>query len=1057
MRQINQRLAALRANSSTATINVAYDAGFQANPQAEAAFQTAINIWQTVIATNIPINVNARFDNNFPNNGILGVAGAVVVCSTVTGGQPNTYYAAALANARNGNNTCNDGSPSPGPFEIDAHFNSSFTNWDFSNNGTPVPNTYSFETVVLHEITHGLGFYGSMEASGGMGDHNYDVSGFPGFVDAWDRFITIGTPAGPSILSDPTPSLKLGADLISNNLFFDGSSTRSFNNGTAAKIESHDFSVTFPGHGDDAGFLSGSSYDHVDDVLYSHSPNGLMTWQLDQAEVYTDPGPIVRGVLADQGWSIQVGNTCTYTLAPTNVAIGSAASSGSVSLTTQTGCLWTANSTNTANATITGAASGTGSATITYNVAANTNFNQRTIDLVIGGQLYTITQNGTGPTMTLDRTSMVFAGVNNGAAFKFQTSPQTVRLTQSSGSGTITWTATPSQPWIQVSPASGSGSGTLTISVAFVPGLSPTQSGTVTLALTNAGNTVSPITVTLNSIQYGTSQPPFGSFDTPANGTSGVVGSIPVTGWALDDVEVMKVTICRDAVNNGTVNETAPVDPRCANNAKIYIGDAVFVDGARTDVQAANPTTPLNSRAGWGYLMLTNFLPNLGDGTYTLEAYAFDAEGNTTQLGTPKTITCANGSSVAPFGAIDTPGQGQLVSGSGFLNFGWVLAKNGRTDPPGGGTVQVFVDGALVGVPGGWGSRSDLTQLFIPNSSYPGLNTALAVYGLDTTVLTNGVHTIFWIATGAGGIGTSGIGSRFMTVSNGSDSAGASSSVVAAPGASAVIAAAPPVAMPASAVAHVGSLDAEVAAAPSDFSTVPGRRGYDLDTALQTYTPSGGRLDVQAEELDRIELHLSRTSNHQYSGYLQTPTGLRPLPVGSALNASTGAFTWTPGVGFYGAYDLTFVRWSGGHAVARQDVRITLNAKGSNRIGPQTVIDLPAQGGSSGSALVGSSFYIGGWAADLDSTVDSGVSTVHVWAYPVDASGTRLDPIFLGPATYGGARPDVAAIYGPRFGDSGYGLIVSTLPPGTYDLAVFAYSTVLNSFTPAKVVRVTVR
>jgi hypothetical protein len=132
-------------------------------------------------------------------------------------------------------------------------------------------------------------------------------------------------------------------------------------------------------------------------------------------------------------------------------------------------------------------------------------------------------------------------------------------------------------------------------------------------------------------------------------------------------------------------------------------------------------------------------------------------------------------------------------------------------------------------------------------------------------------------------------------------------------------------------------------------------------------------------------------------------------------------------------------------------VRITLNAKGSNRVGAQTIIDVPGE-----KELVASAFFIGGWAADLDSAADSGVSTVHVWAYPVDASGNRLDPIFLGPATYGGARPDVAAVYGTRFDGSGYGMIVSTLLPGTYDIAVFAYSTVLNTFTPAKVVRVTV-
>ena len=55
------------------------------------------------------------------------------------------------------------------------------------------------------------------------------------------------------------------------------------------------------------------------------------------------------------------------------------------------------------------------------------------------------------------------------------------------------------------------------------------------------------------------------------------------------------------------------------------------------------------------------------------------------------------------------------------------------------------------------------------------------------------------------------------------------------------------------------------------------------------------------------------------------------------------------------------------------------------------------------------------------------------------------------------ARPDVAAVYGERFKESGYGMIVQTLAPGTYDIAVFAYSTVSNGFAPAKVVRVTVR
>ncbi len=81
---------------------------------------------------------------------------------------------------------------------------------------------------------------------------------------------------------------------------------------------------------------------------------------------------------------------------------------------------------------------------------------------------------------------------------------------------------------------------------------------------------------------------------------------------------------------------------------------------------------------------------------------------------------------------------------------------------------------------------------------------------------------------------------------------------------------------------------------------------------------------------------------------------------------------------------------------------------------------------------------------------------MHIWAYPiVDAQWG--DPIFLGAATFGGARPDVGAIYGERFGRSGYGLEVTALPPGSYEIAVFAYSTVRDAFAPARTMRVTVR
>ena len=38
-------------------------------------------------------------------------------------------------------------------------------------------------------------------------------------------------------------------------------------------------------------------------------------------------------------------------------------------------------------------------------------------------------------------------------------------------------------------------------------------------------------------------------------------------------------------------------------------------------------STAINYRAGWGFLILTNMLPNQGTGTFVLHMRAFDIEG----------------------------------------------------------------------------------------------------------------------------------------------------------------------------------------------------------------------------------------------------------------------------------------------------------------------------------------------------------------------------------------------------------------------------------------------
>jgi hypothetical protein len=116
---------------------------------------------------------------------------------------------------------------------------------------------------------------------------------------------------------------------------------------------------------------------------------------------------------------------------------------------------------------------------------------------------------------------------------------------------------------------------------------------------------------------------------------------------------------------------------------------------------------------------------------------------------------------------------------------------------------------------------------------------------------------------------------------------------------------------------------------------------------------------------------------------------------------------------------------------------------------PRMAIDLPASNQS-----VARSFMVAGWAIDPGAPAGSGVDAVHVWAYPNPGSGQA--PRWVGAAAVGASRPDVAGLFGARALRSGYNLI-GTLPPGVYDLVVFAHSTAAGTFNNAQAVRITVR
>jgi subtilisin family serine protease len=426
-------------------------------------------------------------------------------------------------------------------------------------------------------------------------------------------------------------------------------------------------------------------------------------------------------------------------------------------------------------------------------------------------------------TLTVDRAKLNF-GTANGIA----TSPQTIHVSVAAG---VSWSASSNQSNISVFPSSGTGSGTFQVTATAGPG------GAITV--NSQGASGSPqIQVNVAAVAPGA---PFGSFDTPANNIGGVAGAIAVTGWTLDSVEVTKVDIWRDPIAGEATG----------SNGLVYIGDAVFVADARPDVEALYPAIPVNYRAGWGYLLLTNFLPNNnggtggpGNGSYNLHAIAHNKSGALLDLGT-RTIVADNAHATKPFGTIDTPGQGGTASGSAYINFGWALTQNPNAIPLDGSTITVYVDSVPVGHPTYNQFRSDIANLF---PGHANSNGAVGFFYIDTTKLANGVHTISWTVFDNAGHGD-GIGSRFFDVQNNGGGAGAE---------------------------PMHSLNAEA--------------------AEQTL--------VEIDQLGWVELQLGAVR-----GRLLAAGEQRPLPIGSTLK--DGVFYWQPPAGFLGEYQLVFERGDG--------------------------------------------------------------------------------------------------------------------------------------------------
>jgi hypothetical protein len=276
-----------------------------------------------------------------------------------------------------------------------------------------------------------------------------------------------------------------------------------------------------------------------------------------------------------------------------------------------------------------------------------------------------------------------------------------------------------------------------------------------------------------------------------------------------------------------------------------------------------------------------------------------------------------------------------------------------------------------------------------------------------------------------------GLGSRYFTVLN----AASNASVLAQASAAAALELAP--ALERGAASSVEDL-------PLASEPVWARTGTNLHAPYAEVLPDQtGVRTVALAEFGRLELWLGQVD----AGYLVANGTLRDLPPGSQLDRETGQFTWAPGPGYTGTYRLTFVTGQG-----QVPFDITISPKASAESAEPNIrmnLDSPQSGTTSAQTLV-----VAGWALDPQAAFGSGVDAVHVWAQRTDAVGA--EPQFLGGAALGGARPDVAQAFGPRFERSGFHL-TANLVPGTYEITAYAWNRRTAKWEDARTVTIMVK
>jgi hypothetical protein len=415
--------------------------------------------------------------------------------------------------------------------------------------------------------------------------------------------------------------------------------------------------------------------------------------------------------VAGQTFTVNQGTGCTFSLSATSTSVASSGGTGSVEVTTGSGCAWTATS-NDGWLTITSGASGSATGSVQFR-AASTTGGPRSGTLTVAGQTFTVNQ-GSGCSFSLSSTSTnVPAGEGTGS----------VNVTSGSGCG---WTATSNAQWLTVtSGSSGTGNGTVQFSAASNNG--GTRSGTLTIAgQTFTVNQGSGCSFSLNPT----------SANAPAGASTGSVGVSSGAGcpWtATSNASWLTVTSGGSGTGNGTVQYSVAANSSSARSGTLTIDGQTFtVNQASGCSISLNPTSvnaPDNgikngtvnvsagaacswtatSNASWLHIMGSGSGSGNGNVKYDVDGNAGPARSGTLSIGGQTfTVNQATGCSyqVSPTTFNNVPALGAtrnmaVTATSGCTwtatsNANWITVTSGSSGN-GNGTVTLTIAINLIG------------------------------------------------------------------------------------------------------------------------------------------------------------------------------------------------------------------------------------------------------------------------------------------------------------------------------------------------------------------------